>query len=675
MNHERLTSAEVTQTPSVRSFLRRFRTEVLASWGKGLQSLQLADALGGLLDRIAETAVDPYGETVAPAGLPTDLEPSEVVVELSRLRAVLLRIWEREHGGGGMTGIRVLDLAIDRVMAASIESVTARRERTRTAIDRISTAAFEAKTMEELLHRLLDEIVHANPAMDTAALMLRDGDRLYTRAAIGLEDDVQRGFSVAIGEGFAGIVAETKHPLEVTSALLDPLVRSETIKSRGVRALACLPLVQDHEAIGVALVGSTMVAELTEDDHLMFSALAARATACIHLHLLQRRLTHSEERFKRIAAEREIALAKLEGLLAASPVGVAFLDPELRFVRINESLASISGRTVADYLGHTLEEVIPKRSVELEPLLREVLATGVPQLGRRILSEPGPDGGRRSYLGSYFPVRSPRGIVFGVGAVVTEVTELERVTNEVMRGDAERARIEDDLRKAVRAREDLIAVVSHDLRNPLGTITLAASLVATDETLMPATLRQVELIQRASKRMGRLIDDLLDTSAIQLERVQLALEPIDVATLVRDAVEAQCSLANDKGITLTSSSYLEDVRVSCDPERMHRVFGNLIGNALEFCRPGDTIRVETEVGGDFIRFCVNDSGPGIDPAIVPCLFEPYWSAPEHTRRGMGLGLHISKSIVEAHGGRIWVESEPGAGARFFFTLPLSLAVA
>jgi PAS domain S-box-containing protein len=675
MNHERLTSAEVTQTPNVRSFLRRFRTEVLASWRHGLQSRRLAEALPGLVDRIAETADDPYGETAAPSGLDPGLEPSDLVVELSRLRSLLLRTWEREQGGGGMVGMRVLDLAIDRVMAASIEAVTARRERTRSAIDRISTAAFEAKTMEELLQRLLDELVHANPAMDTAAFMLRDGDRLYTRAAIGLEHDVQRGFSIEIGDGFAGIVAETKHPLEVASARIDPLVRSETIKSRGVRALACLPLVQDQEAIGVALVGSTTVSQLTEEDHLLFSAMAARATACIHLHLLQRRLTLSEERFKRIAAEREIALAKLEGLLAASPVGVAFLDPDLRFVRVNEAIASISGRTVADYLGHTLEEVIPNRAVELEPLLRSVLATGIPQLGRRVVGEPGPDGSRRSFLGSYFPVRSPRGIVFGVGAVVTEVTELERVTDEVLRGDAERARIEDDLRQAVRAREDLIAIVSHDLRNPLGTITLAASLVETDETLVPATRRQVVLIQTASKRMGRLIDDLLDTSAIQIDRVQLTLEPVDVAALVRDAVEAQCTVANDKGIGLTSSCYLEEVRVSCDPERVLRVFGNLIGNALEFCRRGDTIRLEAEVVGAFIRFCVNDSGPGIDPAIVPCLFEPYWSAPEHTRRGMGLGLHIAKSIVEAHGGRIWVESELGAGARFFFTLPLSLAVA
>jgi signal transduction histidine kinase len=675
MNHERLTSAEVTQTPRVRSFLRRFRNEALASWRRELRSARLADVVPTLVDRIAEVADDPYAETIALTGIDLGLEPGELVSELSRLRACILRIWEREHGGSAMTAMRVLDLAIDRVMATAIEAVTASRDRTRAALDRISTAALEARTIDELLQRLLTALVHANAAIYTAAIMLRDGDRLYMRASIGLEEDVRRGFSIAIGDDFAKVAAEALHRAEDTCAYLDPLVRSETIKSRGVRALACLPLVQDHEVIGVALVGSITVAELTREDLRLFSAMTMRATAGIHMHLLQHRLTHSEERFKRIAAEREIALAKLEGLLAASPVAVAFLDPDLRFVRVNEALAEMGGRNIADYLGHTIHEVVPDRVAELEPLLRGVLETGTPQIGLRIQGQPGPDGARRTFLGSYFPVRSPRGLVFGVGAVVTEVTELERVHDEVLRGDVERARIDDELRKAVRVREDLLAVVSHDLRNPLGTITLAASLVVGDETLSATTRRQIDMIQRASQRMGRLIDDLLDTAAVQLDRLQISVEPVDVSAIVGDAVEAHQTLAHDKGIELTSASFLEDVRVTCDHERVQRVLGNLIGNALKFCRRGDTIRVESAAAGEFVRFGVIDSGPGIDPEIAPFLFQPYWSAPEHTRRGMGLGLHIAKRIVEAHGGQIWVESERGAGARFFFTLPLSLAVA
>jgi signal transduction histidine kinase len=100
-----------------------------------------------------------------------------------------------------------------------------------------------------------------------------------------------------------------------------------------------------------------------------------------------------------------------------------------------------------------------------------------------------------------------------------------------------------------------------------------------------------------------------------------------------------------------------------------QVCGNLISNAIKFCRPGDTVTVTGEPTDDHVLLSVADTGPGVEPELVPHLFEPYWSAPEHAKHGTGLGLYIAKGIVEAHGGRIWVESQPGAGARFFFTLP------
>lgn len=674
MNYEGLTSAEVTQTPVVRSFLRRFRNEVIAAWRRELQSAGLSEVIPQLVDHVADVASDPFG-AASPARTEPPLEPGELVTELSRLRACVLRLWEREHGGSAMAGMRALDLAIDRIMAVSMDALANDRNRTLAAIDRISAAGFEAKTLDDLLQRLMEELVHATPTIQVVSIMLRDGDRLYSRASMGLGDAPHPSFSIAIGEGLEGMVAESQMPHEIQNASTDPLVKTDAIKRSSVRALAALPLVQDSDVIGVVLVGSQTADSLTHADRRLFDALSTRATCAIRLHLLQRELIHSEERFKRIAAEREIALAKLEGLLAASPVGVAFLDHELRFVRVNEALTGISHRTVSDFLGRTLAEVSPETAPEQEPVLRGVLETGIPKIGWRIYGQPDADGTRRAFLGSYFPVRSPRGIVFGVGAVVTEVTELERVQHEIERGDAERARIENELRLAVRARDDLIAIVSHDLRNPLGTITLASSLVLNDESLAAPTRRQVDMIQRAAQRMRRLIDDLLDTSSIHLDRLQLELGVAAVSSLVSDALEAHQALAHAKRVTLVGASQLGGVSVACDVERVHRVFGNLLGNALKFCREGDTVRVEADLVGNVVRFAVIDTGPGIDPALIPNMFQPYWSAPEHSRHGMGLGLHIAKSVVEAHGGTIWVESEIGAGARFFFTLPLSLDVA
>jgi signal transduction histidine kinase len=109
----------------------------------------------------------------------------------------------------------------------------------------------------------------------------------------------------------------------------------------------------------------------------------------------------------------------------------------------------------------------------------------------------------------------------------------------------------------------------------------------------------------------------------------------------------------------------------CDRSRVLQVFSNVIGNAIKFCRSGDRITVATARDGDLIRFSVADTGPGIKPDAMAFLFDAYWSGPQDARHGSGLGLFISRGIVEGHGGRIWVESTPGEGATFYFTLPIA----
>jgi PAS domain S-box-containing protein len=449
-----------------------------------------------------------------------------------------------------------------------------------------------------------------------------------------------------------------------------PELLDEVARAAGVRAVR--PNVQATDADGEiepgdllgalsALRSSLWRAWLRDQGHereegMRALDLALDGVMANHLRVFQDRLVHSEERFKRIAAEREIALAKLEGLLAASPVGVAFLDPDLRYLRVNAALAAMSGRSVGELLGQPLREVHPESAQMIEPLLRQILATGVPVVDLQLDTSRCDGGPRRAFLGSYFPVRSPRGIVFGVGCVVTEVSELEHARAQ--------------LRDAVRAREDLIAAVSHDLRSPLGMVSLASTYLAQEPGMSERGKKQVEMIDRATQRMARLIDDLLDVAAIQANRLQLRVEPVDVAALVQDALDAHLSLAEEKAIELVARCGLADLLVTCDGDRVQRVFGNLIGNALKFCNEGDTIMIEAQATGDAVQFAVADSGPGIDAALVPSLFEPYWSAPDHLREGVGLGLHIAKRVVEAHGGTIGVESEPGVGARFFFTLPL-----
>jgi PAS domain S-box-containing protein len=222
---------------------------------------------------------------------------------------------------------------------------------------------------------------------------------------------------------------------------------------------------------------------------------------------------------------------------------------------------------------------------------------------------------------------------------------------------------------AVQSREDVLAIVSHDLRGPLSTIGMSASLLE-QRSPDPDSTRRLELIHRSADRMEHMIDDLLDVATIEAKGVKLRRTMEDVSRLLATVVEAHEARAASTGIEITRDCGLGSVRVSCDRERIERVFANLLDNALKFCAPGDAITVRGHVADGQVVFSVADTGPGIPADQVPHLFDRYWTSERKGAKGTGLGLYISKRIVEAHGGELWVESEVGRGTKFSFTLPL-----
>ena len=235
----------------------------------------------------------------------------------------------------------------------------------------------------------------------------------------------------------------------------------------------------------------------------------------------------------------------------------------------------------------------------------------------------------------------------------------------------ERERLLRELEQAVRIRDDLLAIVSHDLRTPLNTISLAAELLerGIDDGGDGRNRKPVDAIQRASNRMKQLIGDLLDMAITRTGRLVVEPSACDAQALVNEAVEAHVPFATKKGVKLDAQLDLHGESVSCDPGRIQQVFANLMGNAIKFCGAGDTIRVLAAREGAMVRFSVVDSGPGIPAEALARLFDPYWSGREHAKRGTGLGLFISEGIVAAHGGRLWVESAVGEGSAFHFTVP------
>jgi signal transduction histidine kinase len=662
---------------AIKSFLRRFRTEILAEWrrlardipiARDMTGVSLVDHLPELLDEISSVADQLLNERAlampdaarrhAVDRLGAGFDVSAVVHELSLLRRCILTVWNRENERSGDEVI-ALNLAVDRAVAASVSRYAEARERTLTAIDDISTAALEAPDLDTLLRRLLSVFKATTQAVDTGAILLvGDDGRLHVRAMVGLEHALEREASLEVGEGFAGRIAHERKPQELQAAYLDPTVESEALRRKGVRALYGVPLIHGERLIGVAHMGSATAPEFSSDDRHLFDSMAARATIGIYQHLLRDELVRSEAALQDIASERTRALARLESLLQGSPIGIAFLDHELRYVRINAPLAAIDGRPVSEHIGRSIGEMLPAIAPMVEPILRRILDTGEPVVNLEVAGPPDlPSHRDRSFLATLFPVRAPTGALTGVGGIVVEITELRHA--------------QDELRTAIRARDDVLAVVSHDLRSPLGTVQLSATKLLIELAPDARARKHLEMIQRATIRMEHLIDDLLDTASIGAGQLALELAPEPVESVLAETRDLQEPIALDKQITLELASDAHGIDVLCDRGRVLQVLENLISNAVKFCRPGDTILIGCEPAGEHVQLSVVDSGPGVDPSLVPYLFEPYWSAPQHRQRGTGLGLYIAKGIVERHGGRIWVETRYGAGATFSFTLPIA----
>lgn len=226
---------------------------------------------------------------------------------------------------------------------------------------------------------------------------------------------------------------------------------------------------------------------------------------------------------------------------------------------------------------------------------------------------------------------------------------------------------------AVSNRDDFLGIVSHDLRNLLGGIVMSATLLsdsAPADEHGQQTLVGTQRIQRYAARMNRLIGDLVDVASIDAGKLTMAPARGDATLLITEAVDTFRAAASAKSVTLEKEVFERPLPAQFDHDRMLQVFANLITNSIKFTPPeGGKIWLHCERGANEIRFSIRDSGSGIPGDMLEAVFERFWQLGKNDRRGLGLGLYISKCIVEAHGGRIWAESTLGAGSTFWFTLP------
>ncbi len=405
--------------------------------------------------------------------------------------------------------------------------------------------------------------------------------------------------------------------------------------------------------------------------------------------------------------DRQRFLAEAAGLLSATA-----LDYETTMA----TLARLSVPTLADYctvdvrdgddafirIADAHVDPVKERLVRetarypVQPLhvhVARVLANGtpalIPEITREVLEAAATDEAHRKLLRELGPrsMISVPLLASGrvLGALTLVAAESERrygpddltFALELARRAAlavENARLFHEAQQATRARDDMLEIVAHDLRNPLSTILMSTELLldAAQAEERPRERELLEIVGRAAVSMSQLIQDLLNVKRVESGGLVIERRTESVSPLVADAVELLRPLAVAGALALESVVPADLPAILADRARIQQVLSNLVGNAIKFTPKGGRITISAwlESAGE-VRISVRDTGPGMPPDHLPHIFGYYWQGNRSDRRGVGLGLAIVKGIVEAHEGRVWVESRLGTGSEFIFTLPVA----
>ena len=378
---------------------------------------------------------------------------------------------------------------------------------------------------------------------------------------------------------------------------------------------------------------------------------------------------------ERIGAEEALRAseAKFSGIISISSDAIVSVDESQRIVHFNQGAEAVFGWKEHEIVGQPLDVLIPGHARHRHADHLRRFADG-PVVAKRMGERQEIFGVRKG--GEEFPAEASiskleLGATRLFTAVLRDVTERKEAERALARALEQAREATAAAQAAVRAREDVLHVVSHDLGNSLSAIVVNTTVLL--RTLPPGAddVRQrVSSVRDLARRMQRLRQDLLDVASIEQGQLSVEWDDLHPGAVAAEALEAFAPLAGEKGVELAAQVDGDVPGVEGDRDRVLQVLANLLGNAVKFTPAGGRVTLTVRAAPGEVVFAVRDTGPGIEPENQAHVWDRFWKSRTSNRHGAGLGLAISRGIVQAHGGRIWLESTPGQGSTFSFTLPL-----
>jgi PAS domain S-box-containing protein len=427
-----------------------------------------------------------------------------------------------------------------------------------------------------------------------------------------------------------------RYELPEISRLFNELAQ---VASKGLLSGYGLPLTARGRVVGIILIFRGYEGGLSTNDRALLDSFANQAAVAVQ----------NAQLYTQTNRER----GRLNGLLDSLADGILILSADNRIERCNPAMARMLELSVEDVVGKKHEEVITWGHLPTGQTLEQAEADGWPLTAHAHLYVEGDlkrSGGLPLPVGvTYAPLVSEDGGLVNIISTVRDITKF---------------------READEIKATFISIISHELKTPVALIKgYVSTLRREDAEWDPAIVQDsLEVIEEESDRLAGLIDNLLDASRLQaggmaLKHMDLSLP--DLAGRVAERMQTQT-----KNHTIRSEFPDYFPVILADENRIQQVLTNLLGNAIKYS-PGGDIRISGEVRADNVIICVEDQGPGIAPEDIPHVFDRFYRGPDmakHTK-GAGLGLFLTRAIVEAHGGRIWVDTVPGKGTRMYFSLP------